>query len=316
MTSETSREPQDLQIIAEGLSFPEGPVAMADGSVLVVEIPKGRLTLIAPDGSTELYAEPGGGPNGAALGPDGEILLCNNGGSFGWVELDGLTVPDTQCPDTWQGGSIQRIDPESREVRTLYTECDGHQLRGPNDLVLDAEGGIWFTDHGIRSGRTSDLTGIYWAAPDGSGITEVAFPMESPNGIGLSPDGSHLYVAETNTGRVWAWEIIGSGQLGEGDPFSAHHGLLLAGLSRHRLLDSLAVDGEGWVCVGTLLEGGITSISPDGSEIETTPFEDPLVTNICFGPADPDRAFVTLSGTGKVASMPWHRPGLVPNFNS
>lgn len=71
-------------IVASGLNFPERPVALADGSLLVVEIGGGVLTQILPDGSKRCVAETGGGPNGAAVGPDGLIYLCNNGG-FEWA---------------------------------------------------------------------------------------------------------------------------------------------------------------------------------------------------------------------------------------
>ena len=69
-----------MQEITSGLQFPEGPIAMNDGSVLVVEIKRGTLTRVTPDGTKEVVAETGGGPNGAAIGPDGMVYICNNGG--------------------------------------------------------------------------------------------------------------------------------------------------------------------------------------------------------------------------------------------
>ena len=80
-----------MEEIASGLEFPEGPIAMDDGSVILVEIKRGTLTRVQPDGSTEIIAELGGGPNGAAIGPDGAVYVCNNGG-FEWHDVDGLTV--------------------------------------------------------------------------------------------------------------------------------------------------------------------------------------------------------------------------------
>ncbi|MFN5605046.1 MAG: SMP-30/gluconolactonase/LRE family protein, partial [Actinomycetes bacterium] len=68
--------------VAAGLKFPEGPIAMADGSVVLVEMFGPRITRVRPDGSKETVAEIVGGPNGAAIGPDGALYLCNNGGSF------------------------------------------------------------------------------------------------------------------------------------------------------------------------------------------------------------------------------------------
>ncbi|MFZ8368791.1 SMP-30/gluconolactonase/LRE family protein, partial [Staphylococcus aureus] len=69
--------------VTSDLAFPEGPIALADGSVIVVEIAGGRLTRVSPSGKKYTIAELGGGPNGAAIGPDGKCYVCNNGG-FSW----------------------------------------------------------------------------------------------------------------------------------------------------------------------------------------------------------------------------------------
>ena len=294
--------------MAAGLQFPEGPIALGNGDVLVVEIARRTLTRISPDGSVTVVADLGGGPNGAALGPDGAVYITNNGGCFTWESVMGFTVPGP-VPADWTGGSIQRVDLDTGAVSTVYTESSSGPLRAPNDLVFDAHGGFWFTDHGVRLERTSDRTGIHYAQPDGSSCREVIFPLDAPNGIGLSPDGDRLYVAETNTGRVYWWDVVAPGVV-EGDPLFAHGGRLLAGLPGLQLLDSLAVDADGWVNVGTLLNGGITSISPDGSRVEHTALPDLLATNVCFGGPDLKTAYATLSATGQLVSFRWPRSGL------
>lgn len=308
---------QELRDIATGLRFPEGPVAMSDGSVLLVEIARGTLSRVeTTSGSVEVVAECGGGPNGAAVGPDGAIYLCNNGGCFEWIDLGGLTVPGPP-PASYPGrGAIQRVDLESGKVEELYTECDGNPLRAPNDIVFDTAGGFWFTDHGVRHARSSDRTGIYYALADGSSIREVLFPLDAPNGIGLSPAGDRLYAAETHTGRVWAWDVPEPGVASGSNPLGAAHGDLLCGLAGYQLLDSLAVDGDGWVCVGTLINGGITSISPDGSRVEHLATGDPLTTNICFGGADLRTAYLTCSATGRLVATDWPRPGLALAYSA
>ena len=301
--------------VAAGLKFPEGPIARPDGSIVLVEMFGKRITRIAPDRSTSTIADVPGGPNGIAYGPDGALYICNNGGSFTEVDFLGLTFPGPFTPENYIGGRIQRLDPATGELRDLYTACNGNPLRGPNDIVFDRAGGMWFTDHGIRHGRSADLTGIYYAKIDGSSITEVIFPSEAPNGIGLSPDGSMLYWAETFTGRVHQAKIASPGVL-EGysslDPANC-----LCGLSGLQLLDSLAVDGAGNVCVATLglQAAGVTVISPTGEIIEQVLTGDPLTTNVCFGGPDMSTAYLTLSGTGRVVSMPWRHGGLRLNFN-
>lgn len=297
----------EVREIASGLEFPEGPIAMDDGSILLVEIRRGTLSRVTADGRITVVAKTGGGPNGAAIGPDGFVYVCNNGG-FEWHDLNGLTLPGNQ-PADYIGGRIQRVDPSTGAVEDLYTHCDGVPLRGPNDLVFDASGGFWFSDHGKMRPRDRDRTGVYYARPDGALIREAIFPLDAPNGIGLSPDGRRLYVAETFTGRVWSWEITGPGEVQMASPLPPG-GTLLAGLPGFQLLDSLAVDAEGHVCVATLVNGGITDIAPDGSSIVHHPTGDLLTTNVCFGGVDLRTAYVTLSGTGRLVSMTWPRPGL------
>ncbi len=301
----------ELTEITGGLRFPEGPIAMADGSVVLVELFGPRITGIQPDGSRETVAEVPGGPNGLAVGPDGALYLCNNGGCFTPVELSGLLLPGPFDPSRYLGGRVQRVDIDTGEVTDLYTECDGRPLRAPNDLVMDGHGGFWFTDHGIRDpngARTSDLTAIYYARCDGSAISEVVYPVEAPNGIGLSPDGTTLYWAETHAGRVFRRTIVAPGSVLPAVPLDPS--VVLHGLPGFQYLDSLAVDADGWVSVATLLNGGVTSISPDGETVEFLETGDPLTTNICFGGEDRRTAFITLSGTGRLVSTPWPRAGL------
>jgi gluconolactonase len=298
--------------VASGLRFPEGPIAMPDGSVVLVEMFGKCITRVMPDGKKTTVAKIKGGPNGIAVGPDGALYLCNNGGSFTEIDFGGLTLPGPFNPANYIGGRIQRVDMDTGAVTDLYTECDGHKLRGPNDIVFDTSGGMWFTDHGIRHDRSADLTGIYYANIDGSMIREVIFPTEAPNGIGLSPDGSTLYWAETFTGRVFRTTITGPGEttpVSAADPSGC-----LCGLPGLQYLDSLAVDGDGNVCVATLLNGGITVISPNGEILQHIATGDPITTNICFGGSDYRTAFITLSGTGKLVSMKWPYKGLRLNY--
>jgi gluconolactonase len=295
--------------MAQGLRFPEGPIAMEDGSVVLVEIARGRLSRVTPDGVIEGIAELGGGPNGAAIGPDGACYVCNNGG-FEWIQAGDFLIPGDQ-PKNYSGGRIERVDLATGEVDVLYAECSGHRLKGPNDIVFDADGGFWFTDHGKVHDRVRDQGGVYYAKTDGSSITEVIFPLEAPNGIGLSPEEDWLYVAETPTARLWRFKISHPGEI---EPVGPFVGECVVGLEGHQMFDSLAVDGEGNICVATLVNGGISEISPDGNQVRHIPFGDPLVTNICFGGADLKKAYVCLSAMGQLVELEWDRPGLPLNF--
>lgn len=297
-----------MRILAEGLRFPEGPVALPDGSVALVEIAAGRVTRIAPDGAASVLATPGGGPNGLAAGPGGALLLCNNGG-FSWHEEVGLLRPSGQAAD-YSGGRIEAIAPNGT-VRRLYERCGPHALKGPNDLVLDGKGGFWFTDLGKVRARDRDHGAVYWAALDGSEIIEAAHPVPGgANGIGLSPDGETLYVAETETGRLWAFDVLGPGRLHKSPWPSPHGGNLVCQLPGFRRLDSLAVTEAGNIVVATLVSGELTTISPGGEILDVMRLPDRMPTNLCFGGPDRRTAFVTLSMTGKLAAIPWPEPGL------
>ncbi|MFT3853770.1 MAG: SMP-30/gluconolactonase/LRE family protein [Ilumatobacteraceae bacterium] len=297
----------DMTLVTDGLHFPEGPVPLRDGRVLVVEIQTGTITAVSPDGAKEVVASPGGGPNGAAIGPDGKLYVCNNGG-FEWHDMNGFLLPGEQ-PEDYLGGRIQRIDLDTGDVEDLYTECNGFGLRGPNDIVFDAHGGFWFTDHGKVRPREMDRGGLYYATTDGSSITEVVHPLASPNGVGLSPDGAVVYVAETHTGRLWSWDVESPGVLAAP---AVTPDRLLYDFPGYQLLDSLAVDGDGNICIATLITGAITVVSPAGElvGVHPVPEYDPLVTNVCFGGPDHRTAYVTASGTGRLYSMTWPHTGL------
>ena len=299
----------DFTTVAEGLRFPEGPVAMPGGSVLVVEIEAGRITRVLPDGRTETVATPGGGPNGLAIGPDGKLYCCNNGG-FRYVERDGLLAPHGQ-PDDYSGGRIERVDLATGAVEVLYRDGDhGCSLRGPNDIVFDRHGGFWFTDHGKTRERERDVTGIFYAKADGSSLKEVIFPSENPNGIGLSPDGRTFYAAETFTCRLQAFRVTAPGEV---DPTAGPGGpaMPLHRPAGFKWFDSLGVEESGNICVATIGESGITVVSPTGELVEFVPTPDPFTTNICWGGPDRRTAFITLWGSGRLVSCRWPRPGLV-----
>lgn len=299
-----------MRIIAEGLRFPEGPVAMPDGSVILTEIAAGRITRISPDGAKTTVATPGGGPNGLAIGPDGKLYCCNNGG-FDWAETGGFLTPHGIASD-YSGGRIERIDLATGAVEILYQSGDfGCVLRGPNDIVFDGEGGFWFTDHGKvdYARRCHDIVGIFYAKADGSHLEEVIFPSNNPNGIGLSPDGTALYAAETYTCRLMQFNVTAPGKV-DGAAGLGGPGIPLYRPAGYKFFDSLGVEECGNICVATIGQCGITTISPTGELVEFFPTDDPFTTNICWGGPDRKTAYITLSATGRLLAVDWPRPGL------
>lgn len=296
------------RVLTRELEFPEGPIAMPDGSVVVVEIKGGRLTRVLPNGDLETIAELGGGPNGAAIGPDGHCYVCNNGG-FAWRTDDGFSRP-TGVPGDYQGGSIQRVDLATGTVETLYTHCDGIPLHGPNDIVFDDQGGFWFTDFGKKFDDRIMNGFLYYARTDGSLIRVAAKHLLTPNGVGLSPDGGTVYVSETETSRLWSYPVTGHGEVTLEPWPSPNGGRFVYGSSDYQRFDSLALEEGGNICVATLVRGGISVISPKGELLEFHQAPEGYCTNICFGGPDMKTAFITLSGYGHLMAVPWERPGL------
>ena len=305
-----------IKELTSGLRFPEGPVAMPDGSVILVEIERQTLSRVTPDGKVHVVAKLGGGPNGAAMGPNGKIYVTNNGG-FEWLERPGRLFPIAQAND-YAGGSIQVVDPDTGRFETMYDSCGGRRLRGPNDLVFDDAGGFWFTDLGKTRERDADRGAVCYARADGSMVREAVFPLERPNGIGLSPDGRTLYVVETPTARCWAFTLSAPGQIESANgPYRGEKGRVVVGLGGYQMFDSLAVDAEGHICVATLITGAVSDIWPDGSRVDQYTLPDMMVTNVCFGGPGLRTAFATLSMGGRLVSFEWPRAGLpLPYLNA
>ena len=296
--------------------FPRGRWSCPDGDILVCEIAAGQIARIAPDGArTVVAARTGGGPNGAALGPDGRLWVCNNGG-MEWFDRGGKLFP-IGCARDYAGGSIQRIDLETGAVETVWRDCEGEPLKGPNDLVFDRTGGLWFTDNGKERGRVRDVTGLFYAPAGGGPVREAVWPLHAPNGVGLSPEEDRVYVAETETARLIAFDLEAPGVIAGsgGRTVRGHRGRCLHGAPGLQFFDSLAVEADGRICVATIHNGGITVIPPGrrrgGACADAGPGDHQHRLRRARSCAPP---IVTLSMSGRLVSTEWARPGLPLNF--
>jgi gluconolactonase len=275
-----------MELLSSDLAFPEGPVSLPDGTVLVGEEGRGQVTRVATDGSKTVVAETGGAPNGLALGPDGDLYICNNGG-LALSLADGKWRPTGLAADH-RGGWIQRVELSTGAVEVVADMANGRRLGAPNDLVFDAAGLCWFTD---------TLRGcVFVLNPSNGDVREAVGGLNLPNGIGFSPDGSRLYVSETYTGNLLTALVADCAPT-----------TLWSSQGTHGL-DSMAVDAGGNVCVASLGDAsGISVVTPGGEldRVVQVPDRDEYVTNICFAADRSDRAYITSSGLGRLYVTPW-----------
>lgn len=293
-----------VRLVASGLKFPEGPVPERDGSVLVVELDGGNLARVSPDGNRAVVAEIGaGGANGEAVGPDGAVYVASNGG-FKWVTMeDGSRVP-AGFVDDWEHGAVHRVDPATGEASEVFTHSDGKPLGSLNDVVFDSAGGCYIAD-------TMPDGYIHYAVPGDKRISIATDQVVTPNGAGLSPDGTRLYVSETFTGRIRVFRVNGPGDLVEDADLFLHP----AAGGEGYFFDGLAVDGRGNVVVADLIESGVRVISPEGESLGVIKTLEPdiMVTCAAFGGPDLRTLYITSGSRGKLYAAEWPWPGLALN---
>ena len=289
-----------MDLLASGLQFPEGPAVAASGELFVTEIAGQRISRIAGNGTVDTFSITGGGPNGAAFGPNGDLFVCNNGGR--WP----TDVPSTSSADNpeYGRGFIQRISPSGEVLDELF-EIEGVSLNSPNDLCFDNHGGYYFTDpiwSGLEGG--SRLLGpVYYVNAEGV-PSLVADGIGFPNGIGVRGDAEVLIICESLTGMLLSYRIESPGVLSSSGKPSGMIG-------RRSVPDGFCFDASGQIIVaghGTnnlfVLDGR------DGRPIDVIELPEKGPTNCCFGGSDFKTLFITSSDQGNVFAMNWPIEGM------
>ena len=212
--------PPEAVAVASALQFPEGPLVLPDGSIGFVEVRRGTLSKIGKDGVVQVVADLGGGPNGAALGPDGHVYVANNGGFA--LERDQRDDPPLRPRHPLQRAARvhRRLDrpgrPHNRRAHRPLPRVRWRAVRRPQRPRVRRDTAGSGSPTSARCGPApSTAASSTTPAPTVRTSTGSQHPMYGPNGVGLAPDGGRVYVAESHTGRLLAWDVVGPGEVAQ-----------------------------------------------------------------------------------------------------
>lgn len=262
-----------VEVIREGFDGTEGPIALADGSIVFTENRADRLIRIATDNSVSTYLEHTGGANALALRANGELLAVQ----------------------TTQPG-IGRLQPASQVIAASYS---GKPFNRPNDLALARAGSVYFSDPGAAPAAgtsrpaTPAKTGLYWLDPHGK-VSLVADDISRPNGVALSADERTLYVADSWGEHLIAFSVAPDGALSARRNFARLAGFRNSPDGSVSGADGIAVDTAGRVYAAT--SAGIEVFSPDGSALGAIALPK-QPQNLAFGGADRSQLYVVGRGS-------------------
>lgn len=232
-----------IELLKEGFKGTEGPVALSDGSLIFTETQANRITRIAADGSTSTFLDNSNGSNG--------LGFTSNGDLYSVQVLNprvGVVYPPTK-------------------VKTLADQFEGKPFGRPNDLVVDKQGGVYFTDSGAQPKPDQGPTAkpAVYHIPPGGALQRIASDIERPNGIQLSPDEKVLYVANTLGEYVLAYDIAADGSVGPRRSFARLAGWSKTDTGYSSGADGLAVDAKGRLYVASNI--GIEIFSASGEAL-------------------------------------------------
>jgi gluconolactonase len=171
-------------------------------------------------------------------------------------------------------------------VRVVVEKYQDKLLNGPNDLWINSNKGIYFTDPYFKrewwnhSTRPQEYQGVYYLAPDHVTLTRVIDDLKQPNGIVGTPDGKTLYIADNGGRKTWSYTINADGSLTNKKLFCEMGS------------DGMTIDSKGNLY---LTGGGVTIFDPNGKKIGNIPVPEKWTSNVCFGDRDMKSLFITAS---------------------
>ena len=245
-----------------GYSFTEGPAVDPDGNVFFTDQPNDRILKWSTDGTISVYMEGAGRSNGLYFDNEGNLLSCADLNNELWL-----------------------ID-KSKKVTVLIKDFDGKKLNGPNDLWVDANGGIFFTDpfykrdYWSRTEKEIEKENVYYLSPDKKSLIVAASDFVRPNGIVGSGDGKTLYVSDINARKTYSFKVGAGGILSDRKLFAEMGS------------DGMSTDNKGNVY---LTGKGVTVFDATGKQIEHINIDEPWTANVCFGGKGQKILFITAS---------------------
>jgi gluconolactonase len=265
-----------LERLFTGCRWAEGPAYFAAGKHLIwSDIPNDRLMRYdETDGSVSVFQSPCGHQNGHTVDRAGRLIACEHSG---------------RC--------VSRIEHDGART-VLADRFEGQRLNSPNDVVVAADGAVWFTDptygidsdyEGIAAPSEIGASNVYRIDPVSGAVAAVITDRLRPNGLAFSPDGTTLYVSDTGRTHRADWPVTitaypmaaGGRHVGPGRPFAT---------LEDSFYDGLRCDQHGnvWTSAGT----GVHCHAPDGTLIGEIPIGE-IVSNLCFGGPRRNRLYIT-----------------------
>jgi gluconolactonase len=245
-----------VEKLAGGFRFTEGPAADAEGNIYFTDIPNNRIHKWSLDGKLSTFLENSRGANGLFFDKAGNLIACEGGGR-----------------------QLVSIDPQGR-VTVLADKYKGKQFNSLNDLWIAPNGGIYFTDPRYGRGRDDmeqDGEHVYYLAPDRKKVIRVINDMVRPNGLIGTPDGKMLYVADHGGNKTFVYSINKDGTLSNKKLFAPEGS------------DGMTIDNQGNIYLTTSM---VAVYNKDGRKIETIDVPE-RPANVCFGGKDKQTLFIT-----------------------
>jgi gluconolactonase len=261
-----------VSLFAKGFRFPEGPAFDRKGNLFVVNIDTGDISKISPEGQVKTFVNTGGAPNGAKFHANGDLYVADR-----------------------QKGIIA-ISPDGK-IRVIVDHYQGKKFYGPNDLVFDSRGNLYFTDpHG--SSAENPFGCVYRLSTEGE-LACLASGLAFPNGVVLSRDEKFLFVANTRKNRILRYVL--------NPPVRSY---LFSQLSGGWGPDGMAFDVAGNLYVAHYGGGDVLVLNPKGELVERIPVGGNHPTNVAFGGPDRKTVYITEVETGSVYRFNTDQPGL------